>query len=107
MLIHENKRLGSINSPTSNNNILIMASASSEVPSPFVATESVRLFKTKKEKKPKNIPFVTIDVITAINARRNLHLQIPFRAPSLVKTEKGPTWRNLVIPTDPVIILIE
>ena len=61
------------------------------------------------------VPFVSIDAITAKNARKNLqiiaqelqkelHLQSPLRAPSVVNTEKGPTWRNLVIPKAPVTI---
>ena len=99
MLIHENKRLGKINNPPSNNNILITASVSSEVPSAFI-----KLLSLFKKKRPINSPFVTIDIITAKNARKNLHLEIPFRAPSLCNTEKGPPWRNFVIPKDPVMI---
>ena len=106
MLIKENRKLGNINSPPSNNNMLIMPSASSEAPSAsmkFFRSEGERL-ETKTKFTAINSPLVTIDVITAINARKNLYLQIPFRAPSLVKTEKGPTWRNFVIPKAPVII---
>ena len=105
MLIKENKKLGRINSPPSNINIFIMASASSEAPS-----ASLTMFKNDASYEKilihmaMNSPFVIIDDITAINARKNLHLQIPLRAPSLVQTEKGPTWRNLVIPKDPVRI---
>ena len=53
--------------------------------------------------KPTIVNFVTIDAITAINASKNLHLQIPLRVPLLVKIENGPTWRNFVIPMAPVI----
>ena len=107
MLINENKKLGNINSPPSNSNIRIMPSGSSEVPSAFIKLLCHGpTLETIWKKKAINPPFVAIDVITAKNARENLHLQTPFRTPSLVKTEKGPTWRNLVIPKDPLMILI-
>ena len=51
-----------------------------------------------------NNPFEKIDVNTAINARKNRHLHIPLRVPSLDKTENGPTCRNFVIPMDAAMI---
>ena len=91
MLINENRKLGIINSPPSNNSNRIMASESSKVPSGSLILLSDLLSVPHKKKTAMNTPFVTIDVVTAKNARKNLHLQTPLRAPSLVNNAKGPT----------------
>ena len=49
-----------------------------------------------------NIPFVNIDVSTAKNAKINFGVHKPLIGPSVLRMEKGPTWRNLVIPIAPV-----
>ena len=49
-------------------------------------------------------PLVTIADPTAQKAKTNLQRSRPFSGPFSLSTENGPTWRNLVMPKEPVII---
>ena len=104
MQMQEKSKLGIINNPQSNDNIKIIISESFEAPSAFLIGSLLGPPKAFKMKNAMKTPLVSIDDITANNANTNLHLKIPPRNPSVLNTENGPTWRNFVMPNEPVMI---
>ena len=109
MHMNEHSRLTKISSTNENGtkiNIKFIVPAP-YVP-PFMLSEfNITPFEVKnKVYTPSRKTLVEKDKMTDRKAKKNFQLHMPPTRPSGFRTAKGPTWRNLVIPRDPVMMEI-
>ena len=106
MLISAHRKFGRIKVPNMSDDIAIRVSFSPEVPSALSKKLKYDLLNlpTKLILIAIDTPLVTIEDPTANKANTNLHRRRPLSGPFSLSTENGPTWRNFVIPKEPVMM---